>query len=251
MSPVHELEDRYVLEKVPYRNEKYTVEWSKALMNTGKEHTQDEWQDVLKDSEWNLPSSELYFSTLRSLYLCQKNKQSELVEDIRKMFEKDLQKLNMTSTRVFFPRSYPDDGIVKIMHDYAMPSESVCDASLAHAKGFIAPYRGYGYCGTPEELETSAWSVDSEDIAQASKDKVSAVAGLFGTKNLQDFERVLYWGTKQHAFMREYTPNEGVGAVVLGYWGWMTKNTLDIITAPVTTWQLPVRGAKAILEVQK
>jgi len=85
----------YILFNVPHcrdaqgkaRQTNVTIMWNKTLLDGGKEHTQDEWLRQLSGTDWELPDSQIFYSTLNTLYLFRKGMQSKLIAGLQALFK--------------------------------------------------------------------------------------------------------------------------------------------------------------------
>ncbi len=160
---VEEQQHGYVLKCVPLRDEILTVGWSKDLLDDGKAHDLDRWNEFTKTKDYKIPSTELYFASLLALYENRNGPQADLIGKIILVFARDFaNSFMMTSTRVTYMAKNKD----KIMHSYGNnPKVVVMD-----------------FCG-------SDGYVNSENKFEAEMEV------LLGTNNCEKVEEVFKWVT--------------------------------------------------------
>ena len=208
---IEEQEDRYVISPVKYKNELYEVSWSRELLDSGNYNTQDEWIEILKDSEWWLPSGPLYHATIDALSQNKEGQYSKLINNFRLMFRKDfIDHWFMTSTRIEFR----PQGMDKVIHDYGISSEFELDTDIIGSSDWINAQSGFE----------------------------NTIEALLGTSDLAEVEGSYEWvsGKKPHLWRPYQKPpkKEEVRALVLGVYGnvWFDINADDV----VINW--PARG---------
>jgi hypothetical protein len=102
-----ETQSQYILENVPWREDRYTIDWNKKLYDNGDKHTQCEWFRM----GHTLPCMQTYNLTYITLYECYQNataEQKEVIDKIRGMFAEDLKQTVMTGTSVDYRQSDVD-----------------------------------------------------------------------------------------------------------------------------------------------
>lgn len=183
---IEELEDRFVLNGVHYRNGIYTIEWSKQLLDNGEAHTQDEWLKTLKGGEWSLADAPLNQATMTALYEHKDDPNKDLaklVRAIQKMLKKDFEDNWMiTGSRVV----YRPEGNDKVIHNYATSEEYAVEANIVGPDGF---------------------NKDAEDALEA----------LLDTKDIKKVKQVIKWtsGKKPYLCRLNTKPEQDVERVVV------------------------------------
>ena len=138
---VEDLTDRYRLHNVVYEGKECTVDWSKALLDGGNNHTQDDWVNRTKDEEFRLAPGPLYGASMLALH---GNKdvgdpqQKDLVNRVATMFKSDFdpdKPYMTTSTRVIWTPQGPDE----VYHRYGYPDMSQIDRDLVGPNEYIGP----------------------------------------------------------------------------------------------------------------
>ncbi|MBI5072303.1 hypothetical protein HZA99_00640 [Candidatus Woesearchaeota archaeon] len=184
-SPVHSssfsiesLAGKYRVHGVSYQGKICTVDISTALLDYGTSHTQSDWIEMTKEGEWKLPSGPLYFAVLETIYSNKKSSdttQKALVQELRKMFERDLRRYSiMTSTCI----RYAHDGLDTIVHDVGYATECTEKTNIVKSKERNLEFpHNYNY--------NKGWGSHFSRNLQA----------LVGTNNYNKVEKVGKWIT--------------------------------------------------------
>jgi hypothetical protein len=121
------LDDRYLIQGVRIYDKQYTIDMHTKQWMNGWEHTQEEWCDIVRHSEWKIPSLPAYIGIITGLYLNRfdpSRAEESLTDKIRFDFHKQFY---MTSTRIAYNNSGPDS----IVHDWGTPTAHEIQESLA------------------------------------------------------------------------------------------------------------------------
>ena len=182
---VQERVDRYVVGPFSYQNGLYRISLSKELLDLHRWHTQDEWVDFLKNSEWQLPSGPLLMGLMTKLYEEREGKYTNIIKKIQKKLRQDFKdKWMVTSTRI----NHHTDRLDEVIHDYRR-DEQIIEGDVFGPHDWVTPASGFE--GPMERL--------------------------FGTRNLALLEDVSQWcsGKKPYLWRYRFKVNDA-GALVLG-----------------------------------
>jgi hypothetical protein len=147
---VQEATDRFTFGPVSYHGDLYQVSWSKARLDNGATHTQDEWVAQLQGSEWMLAGGSLQFAMLHALYQERDGARRDLVSKIADIVRPDYDARNdgnraVTGTRIIYTPSGD-----KVIHEYGSPQSYEITAPVVGPDGWIDP--GCGFDNTLETL---------------------------------------------------------------------------------------------------
>lgn len=102
---IESLPDRYRLYNISLEGKIGTVDISKALLENGASHTQQQWVDCTRECEWKLASGLLYTAAVLALYANRGHSDADqrgLVRQIKDTLSTDFRNhWMMTSTRIF------------------------------------------------------------------------------------------------------------------------------------------------------
>src|SRR3989338_7821229 len=188
---ITELDDRYVLDGISYRNGLYQVSWGKELLDGGKCYTQKDWlalQNKGELGEYIIPDAPLYHASLFALNNAKNGSQDQLVKKISKMFRKDFADFFMTtSSRVF----YRANGLDEIKHMLCTDEEYSVELDFCGKDGWLN-----ATCGFEESIDAL---LVTKDLAEV-EDIYNWVSGKkpylwrINDKPQQDLERCVVLG---------------------------------------------------------
>jgi len=158
---IQSTQDLWTIGNVHYRDELYTADLSKSLLDSGSGKTQDDWalysEQARKSNGFYTGDMPLQHSIFTALYSQRTNSQSE---EIRKFIQENMRRLGMASlTRI----KYQPSGKDKIIHNCKTSDEYSLDENIS---------------GPDREIEQS----DS-----------LALKALLGTDDIQEIKNVYQW----------------------------------------------------------
>ena len=183
---IEEQSDRYLLSPISYNNGVYQVGLSKKLLDNESTHTQEEWTNLLQNTEWRLPSGPLMLGIMTALYNERTGAHADAIKKIQKLLRKDFKDNWMTTgTRI----KYNASGIDEVIHEYNTPDEYTVEADIVGPQDWVTPTSGFE---------------DSIDT-------------LVGMRDLALLEKVSQWGSVKKPYLWRYTNKvDDVWALVLG-----------------------------------
>lgn len=130
----------WTIPNVKYRNEIYTVDLRKQLLDNGNSKTQEKWAEYSRQAQKNngfyTGDFPLYHAIFTTLYKSKDGNQKNRIEEIRQFIKQQMiNKWLMTLTRIrYAPKNQKD----KVIHNYDMPDQYAVEIdSFIGPDGFI------------------------------------------------------------------------------------------------------------------
>ncbi len=165
--------NHWTITGVNYRNQIFSVDLSKSLLDNGNLKTQDQWVEYSKTArqrkDFYTGDFPLYHALFRALFFSKDSSGKSKVEEARVFLEKQFKEKWLTTlTRI----RYLPQGKDLIIHNYGMP----------------------------DKLEIPVDFVDQDEWVKDSKTP-QVYNALLGTNNLQEINQIYSWITKKPAYL--------------------------------------------------
>lgn len=117
-----------IVNNVPVRDVKVSVELTKEFLDNGRPHTQQEWVKIAKKQGYELPDTLTIYSILRALYINFQNKhfQQTKIIQARNLFTSHFDKYPTTGTRIIYRQKGPD----YIIHRWATKKDTTIKTEM-------------------------------------------------------------------------------------------------------------------------